>query len=38
MMNPATILPILDDLVEAFSHENIFKFIHIPVQSAPTAS
>jgi MiaB-like tRNA modifying enzyme len=33
MMNPATILPILDDLVEAFAHENIFKFIHIPVQS-----
>jgi threonylcarbamoyladenosine tRNA methylthiotransferase CDKAL1 len=33
MMNPATILPILDDLVEAFSHKNIFKFIHIPVQS-----
>jgi MiaB/RimO family radical SAM methylthiotransferase len=33
MMNPATILPILDDLVEAFSRKNIFKFIHIPVQS-----
>jgi MiaB-like tRNA modifying enzyme len=33
MMNPATILPILDDLIGAFAHENIFKFIHIPVQS-----
>jgi threonylcarbamoyladenosine tRNA methylthiotransferase CDKAL1 len=33
MMNPATVLEILDDLVEAFSHHNIFRFIHIPVQS-----
>jgi MiaB-like tRNA modifying enzyme len=33
MMNPATMLPILDDLVKAFAHETIFKFIHIPVQS-----
>jgi threonylcarbamoyladenosine tRNA methylthiotransferase CDKAL1 len=33
MMNPATMLPVLDDLVEAFAHEKIFKFIHIPVQS-----
>lgn len=33
MMNPATVLPILDDLVNAFSDERIFKFIHLPVQS-----
>jgi threonylcarbamoyladenosine tRNA methylthiotransferase CDKAL1 len=33
MMNPATLLPVLDDMVEAFAHERIFKFIHIPVQS-----
>ncbi|MCX6686184.1 MAG: radical SAM protein [Methanoregula sp.] len=32
-MNPTTMLPILDDLVKAFAHETIFKFIHIPVQS-----
>ena len=34
MMNPATILPILEDLVEAFSaSKRTFRFIHIPVQS-----
>ncbi|OPY38960.1 MAG: coproporphyrinogen III oxidase [Methanoregula sp. PtaU1.Bin051] len=33
MMNPATMLDILDDLVEAFSEGKIFKFIHVPVQS-----
>jgi len=33
MMNPATVIDILDDLVEAFSCGNLFKFIHIPVQS-----
>ena len=33
MMNPATIKGILDDLIEAFTSDRIFKFIHIPVQS-----
>jgi threonylcarbamoyladenosine tRNA methylthiotransferase CDKAL1 len=33
MMNPDTITPILDPLVYAFRHQNIFRFIHIPVQS-----
>ena len=33
MMNPATLLLVLDDLIEAFAHETIFKFIHVPVQS-----
>jgi threonylcarbamoyladenosine tRNA methylthiotransferase CDKAL1 len=33
MMNPDTITPILDQLVVAFRHRNIFRFIHMPVQS-----
>ena len=33
MMNPATLLSVLDDMVEAFAHDTIFKFIHVPVQS-----
>jgi MiaB-like tRNA modifying enzyme len=33
MMNPATVKGILDDLIEAFASDRIFKFIHIPVQS-----
>jgi threonylcarbamoyladenosine tRNA methylthiotransferase CDKAL1 len=33
MMNPATLLPVLDDLIEAFTNDTIFKFIHVPVQS-----
>jgi len=33
MMNPATVINILDDLVDAFAQKTIFKFIHIPVQS-----
>jgi threonylcarbamoyladenosine tRNA methylthiotransferase CDKAL1 len=33
MMNPATVLPVLDELVEAFSGDRIFRFIHLPVQS-----
>lgn len=33
MMNPNKVLPMLDELVEAFRAEKIFKFIHIPVQS-----
>ena len=33
MMNPATIMGILDDLVDSFESDTIFKFAHIPVQS-----
>ncbi len=33
MMNPATILPILDSLTGSFRYRNIFRFAHIPVQS-----
>jgi threonylcarbamoyladenosine tRNA methylthiotransferase CDKAL1 len=33
MMNPATIKGILDDLIEAYASDHIFKFVHIPVQS-----
>jgi len=33
MMNPATVIPILDRLVEAFRSEKIFSFAHLPVQS-----
>lgn len=33
MMNPATILPILDPLAESFGTANVFRFAHIPVQS-----
>ena len=33
MMNPRTVMPILDDLVDAFASEKIFKFLHLPVQS-----
>jgi threonylcarbamoyladenosine tRNA methylthiotransferase CDKAL1 len=33
MMNPATVIGILDDLVDAFASDRIFKFIHLPVQS-----
>ncbi|HDP96251.1 MAG TPA: tRNA (N(6)-L-threonylcarbamoyladenosine(37)-C(2))-methylthiotransferase [Euryarchaeota archaeon] len=34
MMNPRTVMPILDDLVDTFEHEKIFKFLHLPIQSA----
>jgi threonylcarbamoyladenosine tRNA methylthiotransferase CDKAL1 len=37
MMNPATVKGILDDLVEAFTSDRIFKFIHLPVQSGSDA-
>jgi len=33
MMNPATVIDILDDLVDAFCSEKLFRFIHVPVQS-----
>ncbi|WNY29413.1 tRNA-2-methylthio-N(6)-dimethylallyladenosine synthase [Methanimicrococcus stummii] len=34
MMNPFSILPILPELVDAFNHPKIYKFLHIPIQSA----
>ncbi len=33
MMNPAIVNEILDDLVDAFAGDRIFKFVHLPVQS-----
>jgi MiaB-like tRNA modifying enzyme len=33
MMNPQNALPILDDLIDAYKNDKIFKFLHIPVQS-----
>ncbi|KQC05367.1 MAG: 2-methylthioadenine synthetase [Methanoculleus sp. SDB] len=37
MMNPATLLPVLEDLVAAFRHEKVFGFAHLPVQSGSDA-
>ncbi|WNY23759.1 tRNA-2-methylthio-N(6)-dimethylallyladenosine synthase [Methanimicrococcus hongohii] len=34
MMNPFSILPILTELVDAFDHPKIYKFLHVPIQSA----
>ncbi|MFH1500409.1 MAG: tRNA (N(6)-L-threonylcarbamoyladenosine(37)-C(2))-methylthiotransferase [archaeon] len=33
MMNPNNILPILDELVEIYKHEKMYKFLHLPIQS-----
>jgi len=33
MMNPATVRDDLDAIVESFSSERIFRFVHLPVQS-----
>ena len=33
MMNPQHAMEILDDLIEAFKSEKIYKFLHLPVQS-----
>ncbi len=33
MMTPNIALDILDDLVDAYKHDKIFKFLHLPVQS-----
>jgi MiaB-like tRNA modifying enzyme len=33
MMTPNMIVPFLDELIEAFRSEKIFKFVHLPVQS-----
>jgi len=33
MMNPENVLPILQDVIEAYKDQRIYKFLHIPVQS-----
>ena len=33
MANPNHVLTILDDLIEIFQNEKMFKFLHIPIQS-----
>lgn len=33
MMTPNLALNMLDDLIEAFQYEHVFKFVHLPVQS-----
>jgi threonylcarbamoyladenosine tRNA methylthiotransferase CDKAL1 len=33
MMNPGTVMGILDDLIESYAGNRIFKFLHLPVQS-----
>jgi len=33
MMTPNLVTDILDDLIEAFKNEKVFKFVHLPVQS-----
>lgn len=33
MMNPATVMHILDDLIDALSSDRIFRFLHLPAQS-----
>lgn len=34
MMDPNNILPILDELIEIYKHPKMYKFLHIPIQSA----
>lgn len=33
MMNPENVLPILQDVIEAYKDKRIYKFLHLPVQS-----
>ena len=34
MMDPNNVLPILDELIEIYKSPKLYKFIHIPIQSA----
>ncbi|MBN2110484.1 MAG: tRNA (N(6)-L-threonylcarbamoyladenosine(37)-C(2))-methylthiotransferase [Methanosarcinaceae archaeon] len=34
MMNPFSVLPVLDDLLDAFGNEKVYKLLHLPIQSA----
>ncbi|WP_445474805.1 tRNA (N(6)-L-threonylcarbamoyladenosine(37)-C(2))-methylthiotransferase [Methanococcoides methylutens] len=34
MMNPFSVTPILDDLIEVFRSDKIYKILHLPIQSA----
>jgi len=34
MMNPFSVFPILDELVDAFDSDKVFKLLHLPIQSA----
>ncbi len=33
MMNPSSVLPIIDELIEIYKDDKMFKFLHVPVQS-----
>nr|MDO8117206.1 radical SAM protein [Candidatus Sigynarchaeota archaeon] len=33
MMNPATLLPVMDEVIGAYSSSRVFKLLHVPVQS-----
>jgi len=33
MMNPTHLLDILDDMIDVYKNKNVFKFLHVPVQS-----
>lgn len=37
MMNPASVMPILNELREAYTNEKVYKFLHLPVQSGSDA-
>jgi len=34
MMNPFSVMPILDELMEVFENDKIYKLLHLPIQSA----
>ena len=33
MLNPSSIMPICDEMIECYKNEKMFKFLHIPIQS-----
>ena len=33
MMNPEYIIPIINDLINSYKNEKVFKFLHLPIQS-----